>query len=53
MVNGGTMYLKKQIKQNIEGSIAWLEQELESGAVVKLDPKVTLNFLKHILVNDE
>jgi len=43
------MYLTKQKKNNIEGSIAWLERELKRGNKVELNPEVTLNFLKSIL----
>ena len=45
------MYLKKQNKDNLEGSIAWLEQTINDGTDPKLNPEVVLNFLKSILEN--
>ena len=45
------MYLKKQNKDNLEGSIAWLEQTINDGIDPKLNPEVVLNFLKSILEN--
>ena len=46
-----TMYLKKQNKDNLEGSIAWLEETINDGVNPKLNPEVVLNFLKSILEN--
>ena len=40
------MYLKKQNKDNLEGSIAWLEQTINDGIDPKLNPEIVLNFLK-------
>ena len=43
------MYLNKQKRTNLKGSIAWLEQKINKGENPELDPEVTLNFLKSIL----
>ena len=43
------MYLTKQKRINIEGSIAWLEQKINKGEDPELCPEVTLRFLKSLL----
>jgi hypothetical protein len=45
------MYLKKQTKINVQGSIDWLEQTINDGVDPKLNPEIVLNFLKSILEN--
>ena len=46
------MYLKKQTKTNIEGSIAWLEQKLkENPDYFHVDGKHLVKFLQSILEN--
>jgi len=50
---GETMYLKKRNRDNLEGSIAWLEQTINDGIDPKLNPETVLDFLKSILENKQ
>ena len=45
------MYLKKQTKINVQGSIDWLEQQIKDGVDPKLKPVIVVEFLKSILEN--